>query len=54
VVLIDAEAEWVYDPAAGFSKSRNSPWTGETLTGRVISTWVGGRKVHDVAGEGRP
>ena len=26
---------WTYDPVKGYSKSRNSPWSGETLTGRV-------------------
>ncbi|MGH0031352.1 MAG: dihydroorotase [Myxococcota bacterium] len=48
VVLLDPEAEWVYDPAKGWSKSRNSPWAGETLTGRVVATFVGGRCVYDV------
>jgi len=46
VTLIDPEREWVYDPADGFSKSRNSPWTGATLTGRVLATVVDGRVVY--------
>ena len=28
VVVIDPERRWTYDPAKGFSKSRNSPWAG--------------------------
>ena len=49
VTLVDAERSWHYDPAKGFSKSRNSPWAGETLTGRVVATFVGGVLVFDVA-----
>jgi dihydroorotase len=46
VVLVDPDREWVYDPAQGFSKSRNSPWAGGTLQGRVTATVVGGRLVY--------
>jgi len=46
VVLIDPERVWTYDPALGFSKSRNSPWAGERLTGRVVATIVDGRLVY--------
>ena len=45
VVVIDPERRWIYDPAKGFSKSRNSPWAGASLTGRVLATLVGGRLV---------
>jgi dihydroorotase len=48
IVVLDPEARWVYDPAKGFSKSRNSPWAGQELTGRVRETFVGGRLVFDV------
>jgi dihydroorotase len=48
VTLVDPERAWVYDPAKGFSKSRNSPWAGRTLTGRVVATLVGGRLVFHV------
>ncbi len=47
VVVIDPERRWVYDPAKGFSKSRNSPWAGQELIGRVRATFVGGRLVYD-------
>jgi dihydroorotase len=46
VVLLDPARRWAYDPAAGFSKSRNSPWAGRELEGRVLATWVGGRLVY--------
>ena len=46
LVLINPDREWVYDPTQGFSKSRNSPWAGETMTGRVVATIVDGRLVY--------
>jgi dihydroorotase len=46
LVLLDPSRRWVYDPAQGFSKSRNSPWAGRELEGRVLATWVGGRLVY--------
>jgi dihydroorotase len=48
VTVVDPERAWVYDPAKGFSKSRNSPWAGHSLTGRVVATLVGGRLVFHV------
>jgi dihydroorotase len=46
VVLLDPCRRWRYDPAQGFSKSRNSPWAGRELEGRVLATWVSGRLVY--------
>ena len=46
VVIVDPTREWTYDPSQGFSKSRNSPWAGERLTGRVVATIVAGRLVY--------
>jgi dihydroorotase len=48
VVVVDPERRWTYDPAKGYSKSRNSPWAGQSLTGRVLLTFVAGRLVYDV------
>jgi dihydroorotase len=48
VAILDPDLRWVYDPAKGFSKSRNSPWAGKSLTGRAIATIVGGRLVYHV------
>ncbi|MSU47880.1 MAG: dihydroorotase [Opitutus sp.] len=50
ICLFDPAEKWLYDAKAGFSKSANSPWSGQTLTGRVKKTIVGGRVVFD---EGR-
>ena len=47
VCLFDPAEKWTYDAKAGFSKSRNSPWDGKTLTGRVKTTIVDGRVVFD-------
>ena len=46
IVLVDPERVWTYDPSQGFSKSRNSPWAGQSLTGRVTATVVDGRLVY--------
>lgn len=48
LVLVDPERRWVYDPAKGFSKSRNSPWAGQEMIGRAVTTIVGGALVYDV------
>jgi dihydroorotase len=48
VVVIDPERRWTYDPAKGWSKSRNSPWAGKPMIGRVVATVVGGRLVYHV------
>ena len=43
--LFDPAEIWTYDAKAGFSKSSNSPWHGQKLTGRVKTTVVDGRVV---------
>ncbi len=45
VCLFDPDEKWIYDAKAGFSKSSNSPWHGQTLRGRVKTTIVDGRVV---------
>ena len=45
ICLFDPAEKWRYDAKSGFSKSSNSPWSGQILTGRVKSTIVGGRVV---------
>jgi dihydroorotase len=47
ICLFDPAEKWRYDAKAGFSKSSNSPWHGQTLTGRVKTTIVDGRVVFD-------
>jgi dihydroorotase len=48
VVVVDPERRWRYDPAKGWSKSRNSPWAGCEMVGRAIATLVAGRWIYDV------
>jgi dihydroorotase len=45
LVLFDPSASWTVDPRALQSRSRNTPWAGETLPGVVRATLVGGRTV---------
>ena len=45
ICLFDPNEKWTYNASNGFSKSRNSPWDGQTLTGRVKTTIVDGRVV---------
>ena len=47
ICLFDPKEKWTYDAPAGFSKSANSPWDGETLTGRIKTTIVNGRVVFN-------
>ena len=46
LVLFDPHAPVIVDAATLKSKSKNSPFDGRRLQGKVIGTWVGGRKVH--------
>ena len=46
VAIVDPEAEWKIDSAAFFSKSRNTPFHGRAVKGRVTHTLVGGRVVY--------
>ena len=43
VTVVDPEAVWVYDAATARSKSRNSPFWGETMTGRASDCLVAGK-----------
>ena len=47
LVLFDAGAPVVVDAATLRSKSKNSPFDGRRLQGKVLLTVVGGRIVHD-------
>ncbi|SDR65726.1 dihydroorotase [Opitutus sp. GAS368] len=42
VCIFDPNETWLYDAKQGFSKSLNSPWSGQKLTGRVKATVVSG------------
>jgi dihydroorotase len=52
VAILDPAARWTFGPGTSFSKSFNSPWRGQALTGRCTHAFVGGRLVHQAAGGG--
>jgi dihydroorotase len=43
IVVFDPERAWTVDPARFFSKSRNTPFGGRELKGRVVHTFFRGR-----------
>lgn len=43
--LFDPDLEWQVTAETLFSKSRNTPWFGRTLRGRVTAHWIGGVRV---------
>ncbi|MDO5605263.1 MAG: dihydroorotase [Paracoccus sp. (in: a-proteobacteria)] len=45
LVLFDADAPFVLDRFSLLSKSKNTPFDGARMQGRVIGTWVGGERV---------
>ncbi|MBU1026498.1 MAG: dihydroorotase [Candidatus Margulisbacteria bacterium] len=45
VIIVDPKAEWTVDPAKFASKSKNSPFGGFKLNGKVLYTVVGGKVV---------
>jgi dihydroorotase len=49
ICIFDPKEAWTYDAKAGCSKSRNSPWSGKRLQGRVKTTIVDGRIVFPLA-----
>ena len=50
LVLVDLSERWTVDAGTMISRSSNSPYLGETLTGRVVGTIVGGELIHDRTG----
>ncbi|BAF88848.1 dihydroorotase [Azorhizobium caulinodans] len=47
VIVLDPEMPWVLDPANLKSRSRNTPFDGARLQGRVLRTIVAGRTVYE-------
>ncbi len=45
LILVDLGFPIRFDASRMISKSRNSPYDGRTLQGKVLTTWVGGKKV---------
>ena len=46
LTIIDSEATWKVAPEAILSKSKNTPFMGQTMRGKVRATVVGGRIVY--------
>ncbi len=46
LVLFDADAPYVLDRWSLASKSKNTPYDLRRMQGKVLGTWVGGRRVH--------
>ena len=44
VVLVDPQARWTVDPSRSASRSRNSPYRGLEMPGRVVATFLRGRQ----------
>ncbi len=53
VAILDADEAWQIDPARFRSKSRNSPFGGWKVKGRVHRTIVGGRVVYELDQDAR-
>jgi dihydroorotase len=47
VTVVDPSEEWTVDAHRFHSRSRNTPFHGRKQKGRVVQTWVGGRKVFE-------
>lgn len=45
LTVFDPEADWVVDPAKFVSKSRNTPFTGRKVKGKILHTVFGGKLV---------
>ena len=49
LVAFDPEREWTVDPREFRTRGRHTPFAGARLVGRVLGTWVEGRRVFDAA-----
>lgn len=45
IAVFDSEREWTVDPLTFKSKSRNTPFAGWKLRGRIVETFVAGRRM---------
>ncbi|MGU9981879.1 dihydroorotase [Phreatobacter sp. HK31-P] len=50
LIILDLDEPWVLDRDDLRSKCKNSPFDEARMTGRVLATFVAGRKVHDLGG----
>jgi dihydroorotase len=49
-VLFDPDAPFILDRFTLRSKSKNTPFDGHRMEGKVIGTWVGGTRVFGAEG----
>ena len=49
VTLFDPAAEWTFDASASVSRSRNTPFHGAPMLGKVQATFVAGIRVHSAS-----
>ena len=49
IALVDLNREWTVDVDRLHGKSKNTPFKGMTLTGKVVKTFLGGEVVFDEA-----
>lgn len=47
ICIFDPDEIWTVDTQKFFSKSKNCPWHGQTVTGKVKATFVAGNQVFD-------
>ncbi|MFH1644901.1 MAG: amidohydrolase family protein, partial [Candidatus Omnitrophota bacterium] len=47
IIIVDPEAEWVFTKEAILSKSKNSPYIGKTMKGKVLYTVCNGKIVYE-------
>jgi len=47
ITILDPEANWTFNAAESRSKSRNTPFTGRSFTGRAVATFLGGKPVFN-------
>ena len=50
LLAFDPDEMWVVEPRALRQRHKVTPYAGRTLLGRVVSTWIRGRRVFDGAG----
>jgi dihydroorotase len=46
VTIFDPKKKWTFDATKSHSRSRNTPFGGAQLTGKVVATIVGGKVVY--------
>jgi dihydroorotase len=48
LTLLDPNYSWTFDDETNLSKSKNSPWLGQTLTGKAVAVFNNGRHWFDL------